>query len=422
MKKILLALAVLAFTACATRKPLVSAPPETPITAALPAPGDTLIARLLAQNGNWFDSLFRPGNPWHIRIIYTQIDRKANNEPVFTDHVFGDTSYFYPASTVKLPTAVLALQRLHELKVAGLDRNTSFVTGADGFGQTSVYNDPTTPDGRPTIAQYIRKILLVSDNDAFNRLYEFLGQEYINNTLRRMGYDSVQIVHRLNIVLNEEANRRTNSVRFYDGSARLLYKQAAVRSNLAYQQRRTFLGNGYYSGGKLVEQPFDFSRKNRLPLDDLHAILKSILFPEAVPARRRFNLTADDYQFLYRYMSMRPGESDFPYYDSSYNGAYSKLLLYGGEGDIGKDLRIFNKEGDAYGFLTDAAYIINPAAGVEFLLSATISCNSDGIYNDDRYDYKTVGLPFMKHLGEVLYDYDSKRPRKHIPDLSKFKL
>ena len=46
-----------------------------------------------------------------------------------------------------------------------------------GFsGQTAVYNDPTTPDGRPTIAHYMKKIFLVSDNDAFNRLYQFLGR------------------------------------------------------------------------------------------------------------------------------------------------------------------------------------------------------------------------------------------------------
>ena len=47
--------------------------------------------------------------------------------------------------------------------------------------------------GRPTIAHYIKKILLVSDNDAFNRLYEFLGQQYINTTLHQMGYTEVQI-------------------------------------------------------------------------------------------------------------------------------------------------------------------------------------------------------------------------------------
>jgi hypothetical protein len=49
---------------------------------------------------------------------------------------------------------------------------------------------------------------------------------------------------------------------------------------------------------------------------------------------------------------------------------------------------------------------------VEFLLSATISCNRDGIYNDDKYDYDDLGYPFMKHLGEVILKYEQERPKK----------
>ncbi len=69
----------------------------------------------------------------------------------FTDHYFNvsDSSYFYPASTVKLPVAILALQKLNELKIKGLDKNSTMITEADHSGQTEVYNDPSTPDGRP---------------------------------------------------------------------------------------------------------------------------------------------------------------------------------------------------------------------------------------------------------------------------------
>ncbi len=56
----------------------------------------------------------------------------------------------------------------------------------------------------------------------------------------------------------------------------------------------------------------------------------------------------------------------------------------------------------------------------EFMLSATILCNSDGIFNDDKYDYNKVGLPFMKKLGMLIYNYELKRPRKHLPDLTEF--
>jgi hypothetical protein len=119
---------------------------------------------------------------------------------------------------------------------------------------------------------------------------------------------------------------------------------------------------------------------------------------------------------------MMPRESAYPSYDTSYHDAYVKFLFYGsGKGSTNPNIRIFNKVGDAYGFLIDAAYIADIKLNVEFMLSAVIYCNSDGILNDDKYDYETIGLPFMKHLGWVIYEYELRRKRTFVPDLSTFK-
>lgn len=418
----LLALLLLIQIGCATRK--LATTPNTAVQDNKDSvPGDAFLSRILNQHPDYFDSLLKQNDKWRIQIIYTQIDRTANNFPVLTDHYFNlnANEYFYPASTVKMPTALLALQRLNELNVPGLDKNTTMITDAAYSGQDAVYNDPNSPDGRPTIANYVKKIFLVSDNDAYNRLYEFLGQEYINDHLHQMGYDSVQIIHRLNISRTEDQNRHTNPVRFYDTTARLVYEKPLLNSQMIHQQRKTFLGEGYQSGETIVHQPFDFSKKNRFTLAHLHSVLQSIIFPEAVRKEQKFGLTDDDYRLVYKYMSMKPGESLSPQYDSSYSEAYSKFLMYGGKGKMEDGIRIFNKEGDAYGFLTDIAYIVDFKNNVEFFLSATIYCNSDGIFNDDHYDYENVGLPFMKNLGRVIYDYELKRTRKQVPDLSKFR-
>jgi hypothetical protein len=384
---------------------------------------DSFLVNLLRSYPGKFDSILNNRNQWNVQVIYTRIDRNATNKPSFTNYYFNvnPETYHYPASTVKLPVALLALQKLNELAVSGLDKNTAMVTEAVSEGQTAVYNDPTSPDGRPTIEQYVKKIFLVSDNDAFNRLYEFLGQEYINNSLHKKGYDSIQILHRLQLALTEEQNRLTNPVLFYNSQGKLIYKKPEQRSKLIYQTRNTRLGNGYLKGDSVIPEPFDFSRKNRLNIVDLHSILTGVIFPAAVNEKQRFKLTTDDYRFVRKYMSMKPAESLSPQYDSNYSDAYSKFLVFGGSGKMeAPNVRIFNKEGDAYGFLTDAAYVVDQEKGIEFLLTATIFCNSDGIFNDDQYDYETVGLPFLKNLGQVIYQYELGRNRKYKPDLSEF--
>jgi len=384
----------------------------------------TDLADLLQQYPDKFQLILSV--PDHrVQIIYTQIDRRKKGMPQFTDHYFNinDSNYFYPASTVKLPVAILALQKLNELKINGLDKNTTMITEADHSGQSEVYNDPSTPDGRPTIEHYIKKILLVSDNDAFNRLYEFLGQEYINNSLHKMGYDEVQIIHRLNISLTEDENRHTNAVKFFDTSGKLIYEKPMAASKLVYAQRNTKMGKGFYRGDELVNEPFDFSKKNRMSLTTLHNIVRSVMFPQSVSKKQRFNLKKEDYEFLRKYMSMTPLESKFPFYDNKEHwDTYVKFLFYGAEKNSMKEgIRIFNKPGDAYGFMIDAIYFTDYKNNVEFMLSAIIHCNSDEIFNDDKYDYDTVGLPFMKNLGEVIYEHELKRQKKVIPNLDKFK-
>ncbi|MEI4563231.1 hypothetical protein, partial [Klebsiella pneumoniae] len=81
-----------------------------------------------------------------------------------------------------------------------------------------------------------------------------------------------------------------------------------------------------------------------------------------------------------------------------------------------KNVRVFNKVGWAYGFLTDASYIVDFENKTEFMLAATIYVNSDGILNDNKYEYETIGWPFMYQLGQILYQYELQRERKYKPN------
>ncbi len=414
---------------CGPSKKTVVMPPNTADTSAktnMPdmAKTDAFLASLLAASPQYFKAILQHKKDWNVQVIYTQVNRGSNGVPNLQNYYFNvdPSAYFYPASTVKFPVSILALQRLNELKSKGIDKNTTIITEAGTAAQTVVYNDPTAPDGRPTIAQYIKKIMMVSDNDAFNRLYEFLGQEYINRELHKKGYKEAQLLHRLQITLPAAENWATNPIQFLDGAGVLLHQQPLAVNKAAYQKRSDTLGKAYYKSGVLIQESMDFSTKNRISLESLHQILISLVFPDIVPAQQRFNITAEDRAFLLQYMSQLPTESTYPPYSAdtaAYWPAYCKFLLYGSrKGELPKNIRIFNKVGDAYGQMLDVAYIADYEKKVEFFLSAVIYCNSDGVLNDDKYDYNTIGFPFMKNLGQVIYDYELQREKKYLPDLS----
>lgn len=427
-----LPLILLTKQSCKTLKtpatPPIQPVPETAAPATVPPPpaGKTspFLDELLRKNDRLFNEVTSHPEQYQVQIIYTEINRDRNNKPSFTDHFYNVNSrhYFYPASVVKMPVAFLALQKINELKQKGIaiDMNTAMITETARNAQTPVYNEPTAADAQPTVAQYIRKIFLVSDNDAFNRLYEFLGPEYIYTQLNKRGFSSAEIIHRLSISLSAEENRHTNPIKFFNAAGELVYEQPAQYFSKKLPLRNDKRGVGYMSGGKLVNTPFDFSTKNRLSLEDMHGIMRLVMFPQQAPENQRFNLTEEDYRFLRVCMSQFPRESASPAYPGIADN-YLKFNLTGGEPkNFPPGLRIFNKSGEAYGYLTDITYIADFENHIEFMLSATIHVNKDGIFNDDQYEYKTIGLPFLNNLGKVIYDHEKARKRNHKPDLSAF--
>jgi len=357
---------------------------------------------------------------YEIQIIYTRIDRNAEQEPIFSRFDFNvdPQRYFYPASSVKFPAAILALEYLNNLNIAGLDRNSRVLIDSAGYSQ-SVSDDPDN-----SVSLFIEKILLVSDNDAFNRLYEILGQDYINKQLASKGFKDTRIIHRLSVPFSFEENKRVNPVKFFNGD-KLLYELPFRFSFFenSVSPSGQLKGKGFMSGDKLLESPMDFSSKNFLRLETLHEVMKSVVFPDAVPENQRFNLTPDDYNFLYEYMCMLPRESDTSKYNYRETGdQYVKFFNCGYDSiPFPANLKIFSKSGLAYEYLIDNAYIIDTDKNVEFLLSAVIHVNDNGIFNDDTYEYDKTGLPFLSELSKLIYEYECSRQKEYVPDLTRFR-
>ncbi|MCU7497371.1 MAG: hypothetical protein HF314_14335 [Ignavibacteria bacterium] len=385
-----------------------------------------LLDSLIRANSSLFPEVAANPSKYQVQILYTQINRDKHNKPHFTTYKYNvdKNSYFYPASSVKIAGAVLSLQKLNELKVKGLDKFTPLKIGSTHSGQTTVEKDKSSKDSLPSIAHYVKKIFLASDNDAFNRTYEFVGQKYLNEELWKRGLKDLKLMHRVSVALSPEENRYTNPFTFYN-DGKIIYRQDEQFNPVQYKNDlpTVYRGNGYMLGDSLVNEPKDFSFSNYISVESLQGILRRIIFPESFPKDERFNLTEDDYKFLYKYMSMLGRESDYPKYDTKeYPDANVKFLMFGGTKDtIPSNIRIFNKIGLAYGYLTDNAYIVDFDKKTEFFLTAIIYVNKDEIFNDDKYEYDQTGLPFLKNLGKVIYNYELSRPRKYKPDLSKFR-
>jgi len=328
---------------------------------------------------------------YQVQIRYTQIDRR-NDSVIFTDYDFqvNDSMYFYPASTVKFPTAVLALEKLNQID--SLTINTKYYIEGDTI--------------ESTVAKDVSEIFAVSDNLANNRLVEFLGFEAINKSLNSKGIAPVRLSHRLGY--HSDDLRTKPLIIYLNDSTTGITKSLLNKTPKKLELLDIEKGIGYYEDDELIEEPFDFSQKNYYPVSSQHKLLKRVVFPQNFDASERFDINPEQRAQLLKAMHTVPQKVG---YDSAtYYDGYCKFFMYGDtKKDIPEHIEIYNKVGFAYGTLTDCAYIKDTEKNIDFLLTATILVNKDGIFNDDAYEYDEIGIPFLAQLGREIYQQEVNR-------------
>lgn len=352
---------------------------------------ENLLALALASEKPAIKRVMDSVDQYEVQIRYTQINRTGDSIH-FVDYDFqvDDDNYFYPASTVKFPVAVMALERLNETDT--LTRETRYYVEGDSI--------------ETTFAKDISQIFAVSDNLANNRLVEFLGQDAINKGLEEKGLSPVRIAHRLGYHTDELTTKPL--IIYLNDSTTTPTEPSLNSAPFPLKLNAIHKGIGYYEDDEQINEPFNFSLKNYYPVSTQHKLLKRVIFPEKFSTNERFNLSKNQHDFLLNAMHTLPRKVGYDP-DNYYDG-YCKFFMYGDtKKTIPDHIKIYNKVGFAYGTLTDCAYIKDEKNNVDFLITATILVNKDGIFNDNVYEYDAVGIPFLAELGREIHRLEIER-------------
>ena len=413
----------------------VAPPVKTNTTSALTANPTTasrplnILDSILRKNQSAFGDILKDPKKHHVQIIYTQITRDKLNKATFTNTTFrlNKEEFFYPASMVKLPSCALALEKAEELAKSGITVNARMLTDKANDCQDLTHADASAENGYPSIANYIKRMLLVSDNIAYSRIYEFLTPEYIYKKMTSKGYPTARIRIRFDPDCLGKPNNYTNPIRFLDSTGRLLYLQPAKyfpADQLAMPIKNAVRKIDFRDPN--VSLLKDFTHSNFFSLQDMHEVLKSIMFPRETPSNKAFKINANNRKLLWKYLQMMPYESDFPSYPNreQYFDSYKKYLFYGRDSSIiaNKNIRIFNVVGVSYGYTTDCAYIVDFEHNIEFMLTATYFIEEgNGVIDGTDETYDREVLPFFRNLGQSVYKYELTKKRNLLPNLLEFK-
>lgn len=343
---------------------------------------------------------------YRLQIVVGEVDGESRS---IEWHAYRpDAEYFYPASTVKLPVAALALvelRRLAEKHGVNIDRDTPMVFHPLFAGETVEDTDPTDVEGGVlSVGHEVRKIMLASDNAAYNRLFEFVGHERANAALQNeANLASVMLTHRLSEYRTPEQNRRSPAISLLADGGRVEIPPRTsehVYAESLMEPHSIRLGRGYLTRNGLVPEPMQFADNNRASLADLVSVVQMIVRPD-LSAAAGLGLNEDDRLFLMNAMGELPAESGNPVYnEESYPDEWGKFFLPGVRTVFpGNRIRIYNKIGRAYGTSTDAAYLFDTVTERGVFLAVTIYTNDNAILNDNVYEYDSLADPAMADIG-----------------------
>lgn len=392
-------------------------PTQTPVQAATP-PSDrplesrNFLADRLAERPDLFGDLLERADHHRIKLELAIVVEGPGGPTLERYSMDAGPEYFYPASTVKTCAAVAALQELQRQRARGhdVDVDTPLRFHPLFEGETIEERDPShVANGAITVAHDLAKVFLVSDNAAYNRLYELAGNAGVNRSMRAAGLRSTRILHRLSEFRSPEDQLRTPRVELLgrDGVLATVPERAGASPGTNAGMTGIVFGSAHTHGEGLIDGPMSFERKNYASLRDLQDLHVLLLQPGVpIPGRNPLGLDPGDAQRVADLMASTPGASLDPVYDAAeYPDEYSKFLLPGVLRVRRSDeVTVRDKVGRAYGFSVTNSEVIDRRTGRSYFLAATIYTNPNDVVGDGVYDYPRADR-FMADLGEVISAY-----------------
>ena len=333
--------------------------------------------------------VYKNKEKFEVQIILTELKKRKNGFTIHKKKFNVDKkNYFYPASSIKLPIALLTIEKINENP--NLNINSEFSIEGDSI--------------ITTFKKEITDLFIISSNESYNRLFEFLGQDYINKKLKQKGFKDFSISHRLST--DESDNLKTKEINFYrNGEINQIQKSINNKPLTKLNLKNLNKGVGFILDNELQNKSMDFSRKNYFSIEELNNILICLFFPE-VSKNKKFNLSKSQNLLIQKLMSSTPFEMGFD--KNIYPNNYNKFFIYGDKDGMIND-NIYNKVGNAYGYSIDNAYIYNKNSDRHFVLTACIYTNANNILNDNYYEYDEIGIPFLAEIGRFLTNYNIRQ-------------
>jgi hypothetical protein len=217
----------------------------------------------------------------------------------------------------------------------------------------------------------VERALVVSDNDANNRLFELVGRDELAERMARVGLVSSRIAHRL----GDSSDAPPPAFEWLSANRETVYvaQRTGFEPPEGVHDADALVGSAHVDEtGRVIAGPMDFSGKNRVTLRELQDLLVMMVRPDLASGPVPL-LAKDDRAALLGGRFRRTIDE------------LNKALHLAIAAAVPDDrVRVLGKGGRALGFEIENSYAVDETTGRSFFVSAVIYANENGTLNDDR--------------------------------------
>lgn len=396
---------------------------------------------------------------YRLQLLVREVEIDDQKKTVrFKRHSYrADHEYFYPASAIKTFASISAMLKLQTINqtqkqnqkpIFGIDDPIALCKSSQ---KCETLDSSNIGLGKVTILHEIKKMQLISSNEAFNHLYNLSGYQFLHERLNPV-FPSLRINHRLNTFEPRSESVKTPMSQLF-GKGKTPYIVPNETGDLqnyqpymGYATKNFKMGKDYYNPRtKQRETEFNFEEKNGVSFEDFQKLSigifffdlkqKAYVFEDELISQNDFNALFDlmaqtdlrDQKTLKKdqnpkhhllqlkeIMQTDPLKSENPKFsDPALSENRFKPMIQGILSQIGGDQRskliYFNKAGKALGSHMDNAVIVYemPKKKKKKIIMVTVGIfvSPDGTINGDDYPYGRYSGPLFKATGEAIGRY-----------------
>jgi len=364
------------------------------------------ILELIQGKDPLVDTVLANREQYRFQFILMEISDLEPYGPLIELHDYSTSDYFYPASMVKLPTALATLEKLTE---DSLSIDAWLKINRDQHCGNMKYIEQTEKQ-RLTFRQMIEELMIVSDNHHYNALYHYVSPQVLNDKMKARSIEKSKIYKPftgcempLNLFTNSSVAIDPNGRKVVQDSARIELEDFA---KLYSYDDELLLGSKHEYRREIVDGPYDFNYNLEYPLWDIQKTMLGVFAPQSLAEENQWNIDSTKLEFLQETMLRSPKTlgGDFARKPKDYPDNLYKYIIHGDANPKYKNVKTYSKIGISYGFVTESAYVVDPDSGKKFLLTASIYVNANDTVNDGDYEYDEVARPFLAKFSQLILE------------------